>query len=88
MPLTDHLDELRRRVVRTVIIIIIAFGVFYNQGELMQEILLSPLKSALGTDGKVVFLGLLDKVLAQFQLAFWCSLILSSPLWFRDLHQR
>lgn len=84
MSLTDHLDELRKRVVRTVIIIIAAFAICYGQGELMQEILLAPLKTALGGEGKVVFLGLLDKVLAQFQLAFWCSLIFSSPLWFRE----
>ena len=42
------------------------------------------MRSALGVEGKVVFLGLLDKVLAQFQLAFWSSIIVSSPLWFRE----
>lgn len=81
MPLTDHLDELRKRVIRVVIILILSFAACYSVGEQLQEILLVPLKDALGSEGKVVFLGLLDKVLAQFQLAFWCAIIFSSPLW-------
>jgi sec-independent protein translocase protein TatC len=84
MSLTDHLTELRTRLIRVAIILIVSFMACYGLGEQLQEILLSPLRSALGTDGKVVFLGLLDKVLAQFQLAFWSSIIVSSPLWFRE----
>jgi sec-independent protein translocase protein TatC len=85
MSLTDHLTELRYRVIRIAIILIIGFAVCYSQGELIQDILLAPLRSSLGAEGKVVFLGLLDKVLTQFQLALWSGLILSSPLWFREL---
>ena len=85
MSLTDHLEELRTRLIRIAIILIIAFFITYGIGERLQEILLVPLRAALGTDGKVVFLGLLDKVLTQFQLAFWASVIFSSPFWFREL---
>lgn len=85
MALTDHLDELRTRVIRIAIILIIAFFVCYGVGEQIQEILLSPLRKALGDSGKIVYLGLLDKVLAQFQMAFWSSILVSSPLWFREL---
>jgi sec-independent protein translocase protein TatC len=85
MSLTEHLTELRYRLIRIAIILIIAFGVCYSQGEIIQDILLAPLRSSLGTDGKVVFLGLLDKVLTQFQLALWSGVILFSPLWFREL---
>ncbi len=84
MSLTDHLEELRTRVIRVAIILIVSFMACYGFGEQLQEILLSPLRSALGVEGKVVFLGLLDKVLTQFQLAFWSSVIVSSPLWFRE----
>ncbi len=86
MSLTDHLTELRTRLIRVAIILILSFLVCYGVGDKLQEFLLIPLRDALGsTEGKVVFLGLLDKVLAQFQLAFWSSIILSSPLWFREL---
>ena len=85
MALTDHLAELRKRVIRIVIILFITFFVCYHFGDKLQEYLLIPLREALGSDGKVVFLGLLDKVLAQFQLSFWCAIIFSSPLWFYEL---
>jgi sec-independent protein translocase protein TatC len=85
MSLTDHLEELRKRVIRVAIILVIAFFACYAYGEQMQEMLLKPLRAALGPEGKVVFLGLLDKVLTQFQLAFWSSLIVSSPFWFHQL---
>lgn len=85
MSLTDHLTELRVRLIRIAVILILAFGVCYSQGELIQTLLLEPLRDALGSEGKVVFIGLLDKVLTQFQLAFWASIIFSSPLWFREL---
>lgn len=85
MSLTDHLEELRKRLIRIAVILFISFFACYGIGEQLQEILLAPLREVLGPQGKVVFLGLLDKVLAQFQLAFWSSVILSSPLWFREL---
>lgn len=84
MSLTDHLEELRSRLIRVAIILILSFMGCYGFGEQLQEILLMPLRNALSVEGKVVFLGLLDKVLAQFQLAFWSSIIISSPLWFRE----
>lgn len=85
MALTDHLDELRTRVIRIVGILFLSFFVCYHFGEQIQDFLLLPLRNALGSDGKVVFLGLLDKVLTQFQLAFWSAIIFSSPLWFSQL---
>lgn len=82
MALVDHLYELRKRIIFSVIIIIVSFFACYNFGTQIQDFLLIPLKNALGDSGKIVFAGLLDKVLAQFQLCFWISLILSSPFWF------
>ena len=85
MALTDHLEELRNRIIRIVVILFVFFIICYGVGEEIQEVLLTPLRSALGDKGKIVYLGLLDKVLAQFQLSFWSSIIVSSPFWFREL---
>ncbi len=85
MALTDHLDELRSRVIRIVLILFVAFFVCYHFGEQIQDFLLVPLRNALDDTGKIVFLGLLDKVLTQFQLAFWSAIIVSSPLWFSQI---
>ncbi len=82
MALVDHLDELRKRLIYIVLIVFVTFFVCYGYGSEIQEFLLKPLRSALSENDKVVFSGLLEKVLAQFQLAFWTSIIASSPLTF------
>lgn len=85
MSLTDHLTELRSRIIRIVIILFLTFFVCYHFGAQIQNFLLVPLRDALGDDGKIVFIGLLDKVLTQFQLSFWSAIIVSSPLWFTQI---
>jgi sec-independent protein translocase protein TatC len=82
MSLIDHLEELRARLIRVVIILAVSFVLTYSIADKISEYLLMPLRSALGGEGSVVFLGLLDKVLSQFQIAFWSSIIISAPLWF------
>jgi sec-independent protein translocase protein TatC len=85
MTFMEHLDELRTRVIRIVFILFISFCFCYFFSSDIQEILLSPLRQALGSNGKVIFTGLLDKVLAELQIAFWSCVFFSSPLWFREL---
>lgn len=85
MTLTDHLYELRTRLIWMAGILFVAFGVCYHFGVEFQNALLAPLKNALGDSGQIMFTGILDKVLTQFQLAFWSALITSSPFWFTQI---
>jgi sec-independent protein translocase protein TatC len=87
MSLVEHLDELRGRVIKIAVIILLAFGVAYGNGEYLSEFLLIPLREALGSNNsnQIIYLGLLDKVMSQLQVAFWCGMILSSPLWFYQI---
>ncbi|MDD0853510.1 twin-arginine translocase subunit TatC [Halobacteriovorax sp. GB3] len=90
MTLVEHLEELRGRLIKVVIILTISFFVCYGVGDQISELLLQPLRNALSGSGKdalgeVVYLGILDKVLSQFQVAFWTSVIVSSPFWFYQL---
>lgn len=87
MSLTDHLEELRKTLLRVVIILVVAFFVCYGFGEHISEILLRPLRGALLEvgSGQVVYLGILDKVLSQLQIAFWSSIIISAPVWFFEI---
>lgn len=84
MSFTEHLEELRTRMIRILIILMVSFCASYYFSTTIQDFLLSPLRDAMGTEGKVIFTGLLDKVLAEFQMAFWASVFFASPLWFRE----
>lgn len=87
MSLTDHLEELRTTLLRVVIILVVSFFICYALGEHISEILLKPLRGALLEvgNGQVVYLGILDKVLSQLQIAFWSSIIISAPVWFFEI---
>lgn len=85
MSFIEHLEELRTRLIRVLVILVVSFGVCYYFSTNIQDFLLAPLRDALGTQGKVIFTGLLDKVLAEFQIAFWSSVFLASPFWFREV---
>ncbi len=86
MGLLDHLEELRTRIIRIIIIMVVAFGVCYNFSAQISEFLLIPLRDAIGPQGgKVVFTGLLDKIMAELQIALWSGVFIASPFWFREL---
>ena len=87
MSMIEHLEELRSTLIRVLIIVVITFVLSYSFGEYISEILLKPLRLVLQGSGKgqIVYLGLLDKVISQLQLAFWSSTVLSSPLWFFEI---
>ena len=87
MKLVEHLAEMRRRIIAVVAIIFFSFVICYALGNKISEFLLSPLRKTLldGKLGEVVYLGVLDKVVSQVQVAFWSGLILSSPLWFYQI---
>lgn len=87
MSMIEHLEELRSTLIRVMIIVIVTFVLSYSFGEYISEILLKPLRDVLADSGKgqIVYLGLLDKVISQLQLAFWSSAVLSSPLWFFEI---
>ena len=87
MSFVQHLVELRSTLIRILMILLGALVFCYFVGEELSEILMHPLRSALagGIPGEIVYLSVLDKVLAHFQLAIWSAIILSSPLWFYEM---
>lgn len=87
MSFTEHLEELRTTLIRVIIILALSFFVSYGFGEYISEFLLKPLRDTLSgsTQGSIVYLGILDKVVSQLQVAFWTSIIISSPFWFYQI---
>ena len=87
MSFVEHLEELRSTLIRILIILLLAFVFCYFIGEELSEILMHPLRVVLKKEvlGEIVYLSVLDKVLAHFHLSFWLAIILSSPLWFYEI---
>ncbi len=88
MPLLEHLRELRRRVVRSSIIILLASGVgwyFYNQiiTTLARPVCdLTKAKATQATHcGSLYINGVLGPLNLQIKVALLTGLIISAPLW-------
>ena len=84
MPLMEHLGELRMRLVRIVVVLIVAVCVFYLASGTMGQFLLLPISDFLpqSEDGTVElsFLNAFDPFTVKFKIAFWMSVVATSPI--------
>lgn len=85
-PLFDHLDELRKRLIYSVIFLIVGMGVAWNYRIDLIELLKEPLQySQLYQAGKVqlIVTQLTDQFLLSFNISLWAGLAIALPfiLW-------
>ena len=86
MPLLDHLGELRMRLVRIVVVLIVAVCVFYLAAGTIGQLLMLPIASLdsipKNEDGTVVldFLNAFDPFTVKFKIAFWAAIVGTSPI--------
>ena len=87
MSLMEHLGELRMRLVRIVVVLLIACIVFYLGTPTIAQFLLMPVSQYLPANesGEVLLnvFGAFDAFALRFQIAFWASIVATAPfiLW-------
>lgn len=87
MSLMEHLGELRMRLVRIVVVLLVACVVFYLATPTIAQFLLMPVAQYLPTneDGQALLnvFGAFDAFALRFQISFWASLVATAPfiLW-------
>jgi len=83
LPLTAHLDELRRRLSRALIGIVIAFAFCYPNSQAIFAFLLAPLYEAAGGDDTAVALigtGVAEAFFTRLKVSFLAALFLALPV--------
>ena len=78
MSFLEHLDELRKRLLRSLLGIAIAFSIALFYSRKILEFFLAPIRPFLG-DTNPVFLDLTEPFLLYMKVAFLVSLFLASP---------
>jgi sec-independent protein translocase protein TatC len=80
MPFLDHLEELRSRILRALVVIIVGFGagLWIVQRFQFVSLLKEPIAPYL-TDGRLTFLSPTEPVMIVLKLSFLIGLVLSSP---------
>jgi len=79
MSLTDHLEELRKRLMRSLIAVFVAFGVCYNFKEWLFEILTRPLVQSLPKNTFMIYTSLPEAFFNYLKISFFAGLVVSSP---------
>ena len=79
MSLTEHLIELRKRIFRILIVLLIGFGACYYYKDLVFDIITKPLTKVLPKNGYLIYTGLTEAFFVYMKLAFFASLIITSP---------
>lgn len=85
LPLSEHLEEFRTRLVRSLIALAIGTGLCYNRAEEIFQALLSPLLAHLPGNSRLIFTELTEAFLTYFKVALWGGFVLASPVIFYQL---
>jgi sec-independent protein translocase protein TatC len=80
LTITDHLAELRSRLIKSLYAILLGMVVCYNFSDRIFDIIRGPIAPYLPTGG-LVFTAPTDKFIAHLKLSFFGGMILTCPIW-------
>jgi sec-independent protein translocase protein TatC len=80
VPFTDHLEELRSRLVVCFIAVGVGFAACYGFKEKLFDILTRPLIEVMPAGERMIFTGLPEAFFTYLKVSFLCGLILATPV--------
>ena len=82
--ITEHLLELRSRIIKSLIFFVLAFIVSYMNADKIYDFLLQPYVKALGSDQvgtkRLIFTALQETFITYLKLSFFSALFFSFPI--------
>jgi len=82
LPLTAHLEELKKRLIRVLVALGLGFIVCWIFRDWSFNIITKPLVEVLPQTGSMIFTGLTEAFFTHMKIAFFASLLLTSPYTF------
>ncbi len=80
MSLLGHLREMRRRMIQSFAVLVVACAVVYQYADPLLSVLTAPLRDVL-PNAPLIFTGLQEPFMVKLKIAVWGGVILSSPFW-------
>lgn len=85
IPLTKHLEELRSRLIKVFILLIIVFSVCYSQSKYLMAFVTAPLTPILPKGSSLAMLKLTEGFFTELKLSLMAALFFSMPFIFYQL---
>lgn len=79
MPFTDHLGELRTRLIRILIVVGVGFGVCWYFKDSLFQVITRPLYQVLPENSYMIYTSLPEAFFNYMKISFFASLFLTSP---------
>jgi len=80
MPFTEHLGELRKRLIICFAGVGAGFAIAYSFKESLFVLLMQPLKGAMSPGQKLIYTGLPEAFFVYIEVSFFGGTLLASPL--------
>jgi sec-independent protein translocase protein TatC len=84
MPLVAHLDELRRRIIISILALVVAFGGLYAVHGRLIEILAAPLPARY--EHTLLTLSPTEPFFVTLKVVFWASVLVALPVWLYQVY--
>ena len=81
-PVTEHLAELRARLIRSLIAFAIGTGLCFSYSDRIYQKLIDPVMQAMPHESHLVFIELTEAFLTYFKLSLWGGFLFASPVIF------
>lgn len=85
MPLLEHLGELRKRIVRCLIVIGVVFFACYGVSDILFQYLALPLVKVMPADTKLIFTSIPEGFFVYLKVAFVAAVFVTSPYIFYQI---
>lgn len=82
LPVTDHLEELRRRLIKCLLAVAVGFALSYAFSRQIFEVLTWPLVQAMPKDGKLIYTSLQEAFITYLKVSFFAGIFLAAPVIF------
>ncbi len=80
MTFLEHLDELRRRIIISLLAVAIAFALCFTFAQRIFDFLMGPLRSALPPGGKLIATAVPEIFLLYLKMSFFAAIFLALPV--------
>jgi sec-independent protein translocase protein TatC len=85
LPLTAHLEELRSRLIKCFLALIIGFAVFYGFSQHLLDFITAPLAGTIPEGGTLAMIKVTEGFMTHLKLALLAGLFASCPVWFYNI---